>query len=489
MSHGRCIVVGRGVIGWAVAFELACRGWEVVVVGPRHRAGGAASRAAGAMLGVLGEVTALPDDPASATSLDLRIHAGAMYEGWLGRIAAHGGRAPTPGCGTFVVTAADREQDARALRAMCQLGEAHKLRVEHVAVSAVPGLSPSPAHAPGEAVFLADERWVDAAALLDALHDASVALGVATVEDEVAGLLNDHRVRGVRTASGSIEADEVVLCAGTAVGEIAASLGAAPLMPEVVCAKGVSMLIRARPVGGPLTAHALRTPNREFACGLHLLPRPDGSHYLGATNRASRISGVTGSATADELAYLLDGAAEELVAGVRSWERRSCAHGERPLSVDRLPIAGRTVVAGLSVATGTYRDGILLAPLIADTVARELSDGSCARVGVLSPSAPSRPRLAPPTPAELLAEGRAQLVEMARRRPAEAHWLDTLERAFNGLAGTTLGRDRGDRVRRRAETFLHRYPLVEMVPELLLELAHEQRGSGVPTRARVQHAC
>src|SRR5262245_45544421 len=89
MSGHDVVVAGTGVVGMSIALAAAEAGLNVGLAGPGHDADGAASRAAGAMLGVLGEHTAAERDLAD---LRFRHESAARWPGWLDTIAEHSGR-------------------------------------------------------------------------------------------------------------------------------------------------------------------------------------------------------------------------------------------------------------------------------------------------------------------------------------------------------------------------------------------------------------
>ena len=102
----------------------------------------------------------------------------------------------------------------------------------------------------------------------------------------------------------------------------------------------------------------------------YLVPRLDGSVVVGAT---SEERGFDRTVQAGAVHALLDDA-RALVPGIDELELGECLAGLRPGSPDNGPTVGWTAVRGLAVATGHYRNGILLAPLTADAVVALLGD-------------------------------------------------------------------------------------------------------------------
>src|SRR5262249_19634117 len=141
-------------------------------------------------------------------------------------------------------------------------------------------------------------------------------------------------------AGQCVEAAHLVLAAGV---RIPAVLGGGPLggaggLPPLGSGRGVSVVASA---GFDLPA-AVRTPNRGFACGAHLVPRGRGTVYLGATNRLSTEPDLHRRPSLDELATLIHDGAMELNTGLREAQLLGARGGHRPVTADHLPPVGRT---------------------------------------------------------------------------------------------------------------------------------------------------
>lgn len=453
------LVVGSGIVGAAVALRLAHDRRRVHLFAPADRVGGATD-ASGAMLGVLGETT--PEElPAEAA---LRLAAWQRYPAWLETVEHPISR------GTFVIAGAEREHDVRAIDAMQRAAALSGLRAERVAPEDVPCLDCAPGHALRAVLFLADEAWVDGPSLCRAAQAAALRSGrVTLVPDQVDTVVHRNGVvRGVRTRRGDTYTGEhVVVCVGAAVPALLERSGLdAGLVPRIMAAKGVGLLL-----SGPAERthpYVLRTPNRQFACGLHVVPRSAGSVYVGSTNSVgARAPGTAGAATAGEVSRLLDGAIREFSASLAEYAFTATMYGVRPLSADGLPVAGRTAMAGLSVATGTYRNGVLLAPLMADTIAAELDNAEPAAASVNI--SPRRLVAAVDVPA-VLRRGLAELVEHWRYDPS-SRWPDVVGPLLDRLASLALHADAAavDELRTAVELVAeHGRP--EMVPEAVRTL-------------------
>jgi glycine oxidase len=218
------------------------------------------------------------------------------------------------------------------------------------------------AHVSG-GMFVAAEGYIDNRLLGRALVAACRQLGVAIASvGSLAVECDARRVLGVHTDMGYAPAGAVVNAAGA----WAAAVPGIPASsrPPVVPRKG-QMLALETPIG--FVRHATWVPNG------YLVPRDDGRLLVGATDEQAGFDLRT---TAGGIAALLDAAltAAPALAGFTVSETWA---GLRPGSGDGRPFIGPAPLDGLFVATGHYRNGILLAPITARLVA-ECVDGRIA---------------------------------------------------------------------------------------------------------------
>jgi glycine oxidase len=222
-----------------------------------------------------------------------------------------------------------------------------------------PGLTPSfngGVHAPGEAA-------IDPRALTGALLTALAAAGaeVATGVEVVAGLFEGGRLIGVRTAAGEeLRAPATVLATGAWAGQ--AEWLPEPARPAVRPVKGQILELRSR--DGVAPCERIVASER-----VYLVPRPDGRLIVGAT---SEEQGFDTAVTAGGVHELLR-EAYRLLPDVAEMELVDSMAGLRPGTPDNLPLIGPGAIEGLVLATGHYRNGILLAPLTADAIAALLA--------------------------------------------------------------------------------------------------------------------
>ena len=223
-----------------------------------------------------------------------------------------------------------------------------------------PGLATSVAggiHAP-------DEAEADPRVIVAALAEAFAAAGgeLITGDEPVGAIMGGERIDGVRTRSGrELRAGSVVLASGAWSGE--ADWLPAEARPPVRPVKGQILVLRgAEPVCERIVASRW----------VYMVPRPDGRLVVGATVEER---GFDTAVTAGGVHELLR-EAYRLLPEVAELEIEEMTAGLRPGSPDNAPIVGAGRLDGLVLATGHYRNGILLAPLTADAVLAHLTGGA-----------------------------------------------------------------------------------------------------------------
>lgn len=336
MKSWEVIVIGGGIIGLSLAIELRKNGASLLVV-ERGEPGREASHAAGGMLVDYAEETHPALQPLATASalmypefvrqlqVDSRINADLRDQGTI--LFSSAGHENNSGLSSGPLTAVQLAELEPALTTIDH--PAFYLRERSV-----------------------DPRGLTAAALGAAKH---IGVDVSSGEEVTAVALADGRVCGVVTKKTTFHCDKVVNCAGAWSGQIAPH--AFPTRPV----KG-QMLCLISPAHG-LLKHVIRAPE------VYLIPRSDGRILAGATVEEAGFDKRTDVATIKRLYS----AAIALVPQLRNAKILEDWAGLRPGTPDGLPILGATGSPGYFVATGHFRDGILLAAITARVMAQVIA--------------------------------------------------------------------------------------------------------------------
>jgi glycine oxidase len=347
-------VVGAGLIGAGIAFELAKRGLRTVVVEKGGRPGRESSFAAGGVLAPNAEAELeTPLYGLKRRGLDL-------FPDWVAAIEKESGIDPEFRRDGLLAVALDESGEKENARREA-LVRATGQRVERLGAAEVGKREPAIAASARSALFFPDEARVDNERLSLAAAVAARRFGAEfRYGNPVTGLARaGSRVEGVITPFGRISAGATVLAAGA----WSAYVDGLPFAIPVKPARGQIVVLRAP---SPPIASVL-------SCGeIYAVPRNDGRVLIGAT---VEDVGFDKSVTAGAVRWLLDGAARFLPSFDSLPVETSWA-GLRPEAADHLPLIGAAPGAeGLFIATGHFRAGIVLAPLTALAIAALVAEG------------------------------------------------------------------------------------------------------------------
>jgi glycine oxidase len=363
------VVVGGGVIGLAIAWRAAGAGMTVTVVD--ETPGQGASWAAAGMLAPVTEV-----HYGERTLLDLNLAAADRWPSSSTEVEEASGHPVGYRPGGTLAVARDADDNA-ALEDLYQFQLRCGLEVERLRSRECRQLEPGLAPGIRGGVLAAGDHQVDNRALVQALLIACRRAGVRLLEGRVAELATDgDRVTGVVLAGGArLPAEAVVLAAGCWSGGLGGL--AAEALPPVRPVKGQLLHLRGS-AEEPLCSRNVR------GLEVYVVPRGDGRVVVGATVEERGFdTRVTAAAVHDLLR-----AALELLPDVAELELTETVVGLRPGSPDNAPMLGPAGPQGLVVATGHYRNGILLTPVTADAVAELLATGRVP--DLIAPFAPGR---------------------------------------------------------------------------------------------------
>jgi glycine oxidase len=349
-------IIGGGLIGASIAFELAAEKLRVIVL-DRQEAGREASWAAAGML------SPAPDSDRDIPLVPLGRESLKLYPQFAAAVQEASGE-PTSYTreGTveiFLTPHAEAERDSTV--AACHgLG----IGAESVSLDDARRLEPSIGPAARAAAWLSEEGTVEPRSLTEAVLTAARRRSVEIRSNcAVTGMLRaGDRCEGVVADGKEIPARHVVLAAGCFSVAVTSENNFLARYAPTRPVRGQMMALRGDAVG---LRRVLRSEKG------YLVPQRSGRILAGST---SEEVGFEKQVTPAGLRQVLN-AAVELCPALAGAEVLETWAGLRPGTPDDLPILGPTDIDGLLIATGHYRNGILLAPVTAKLIREWIVDG------------------------------------------------------------------------------------------------------------------
>lgn len=366
-------VLGGGIIGLVTAWRAAQRGLRTTVVDPEP-AGGAARAAAG----MLAAVTELHYN--EETLLALNLASAARYPEFVRELEEASGQDTGYRAAGTLSVALDSDDRAH-LRELHALQRRCGLDAEWLTGRECRRLEPMLAPAVRGGLRVDGDHQVDPRRLATALLRACERAGVTVRRASAVRLLTarGHATGAALDDGTELAAGQTVLATGSRSGQLA---GVPPeLLPPVRPVKGQVLRLRmpeARGAGAGAGAYGAppflsRTVRAVVRGGhLYLVPRGNGELVLGAT---SEEMGWDTTVTAGGVYELLRDA-HELLPGITELPLTETCAGLRPASPDNAPLLGPTALPGLLLATGHYRNGVLLTAVTGDVMGEVLATGT-----------------------------------------------------------------------------------------------------------------
>ncbi|MBW3595171.1 MAG: glycine oxidase ThiO [Actinobacteria bacterium] len=340
-------IVGAGAIGAACAWQLAQAGLDVTMIGDASAP--AASSVAAGMLAPVTEA-----EFGEEALLKLNLVSSELYPGFIEELNdAAGVDLGYRRCGTLMV--ARDSDDNRVLEQIHAFQRRLGLAAQRLSGRAARELEPVLAPRTRGAILVEDDHQIDPSAFVDALRRAAVAAGV---EERVGHVVEVGR-GFVRLEDGTtLSSGKVVVAAGSYTGTI----------------RGIAEMVPVRPVKGQLVHLRARRgallPTRNIrGLDVYVVTRADGRVVVGASVEEQ---GFDVTRTAGAVHDLLR-EAYAILPGITELEFVGVTAGLRPATPDNAPVIGE-IAPDVIVATGHYRNGILLTPITARAVAA-LVDG------------------------------------------------------------------------------------------------------------------
>jgi glycine oxidase len=346
-------VIGGGIMGCAVALRLCQRGLGVTVI-ERGIPGAEASSAAAGILGPQMEA----EGPGPLLELGLKSRA--LYPALAAELRDLTGiDVGYDRSGVLAVAFDEAGEAALSARRAWQL--ARGLRVDSLSGEAARAREPALGPAVRAALAFNDDAQVVARELARAFSQAAAGAGARFLTGRYVRrvLINNGAVTGLELDGDVLPAATVVVAAGSWSGLVEG----AGVPPAIVRpARGQLVSIETRP---PLFRHVVSAP------GGYLVPRRDGTVLAGST---VEMAGFRKEVTVGGLAAILT-LARTVIPALADAPVTGSWSNFRPFTEDHLPVMGATAVRGLVLATGHFRNGILLAPITAQAIAELIATG------------------------------------------------------------------------------------------------------------------
>tara|TARA_B100000029_G_scaffold291747_1_gene285313 strand:- start:2364 stop:3470 length:1107 start_codon:yes stop_codon:yes gene_type:complete len=335
------LIIGGGLIGLAIAYELAKKGRKVEILS-RNRSEAAGFVAAGML--------APHAEGLQGSLLQLGQLSQNCIPTWVQAIEKDSGvNCGLKNCGIIVPFHSADERDAHSSSSFGQILTRNELELE------VPGLDPAWQTA---LLFNQDGQIDNRRRLMRALEKACVSLGVHFQEGvQVIDVITEEETfKGVHilNAEGKVEvqhSDEGVLCSGAWSSQIFPRIRIFPVKGQMLSLQGPKAALR-RIIFGP---------------GTYLVPRDDGLIIVGATSE-KEAKFQTGLTPAGQ--HELHKGIQNLLPKANHWPQMERWWGFRPCTPDEGPLLGASSVQGLWLATGHHRNGVLLAAITAELIAK-----------------------------------------------------------------------------------------------------------------------
>lgn len=339
-QHSEIILIGGGLIGLSLAVELRLRGATVTVL----------SRTSTESAGLVGagmlapQAEQLPPGP----MLELCLRSRALYNDWTRKLEEITGL--DTGYWPCGILAPVYERPPCTRLEATPDTPSYWLESEAI-LQQQPGLG---ADVVGGWWFPQDGQVDNRRGLIKILQRAAQELGVKIVEGvRVEKLVNSPNqiITEIQTNQGNFRADHYILTAGAWSGQLLSI----PVYPR----KGQMLSVR---VPNPIQTLPLKQVL--FGSDIYIVPRRDGLIVIGAT---SEKVGFNSGLTPNGIEHLLSGAIR-LYPALKEFEIQEFWWGFRPETPDSMPLLGQSSWQNLTLATGHYRNGILLAPVTAKLI-------------------------------------------------------------------------------------------------------------------------
>jgi glycine oxidase len=370
-SSSDVVIVGGGIIGLSLAYQLALQKASVTVL-ERGQIGQEASTAGAGILAPQAEMEEM------SPLTDLCLASKSLYSSFVQELVSRTGvdiEFSQTGLLYVGFSGEDQQELARRYRWQKERGLPVQQLSPGEALEVEKNLNPNIVRA----LFFPQEAYVDNIKLVEALRIACGQMHVQLVTgcQGISVKADGHCVMGVESNSGFWKTGKTVIAAGSWSGMVTTPL---------------TYRIPISPVRGQVIAVKSSLPflgRTVYSHKGYLVPRRDGRIFLGTT---VEWAGYDKSVTVDGVHQILS-ATLEILPGIKPFPIQNFWAGFRPHCEDGNPVLGPSEIEGLIFATGHFRNGLLLAPITAKLLADLILNGTTSKL--LEGFSPSRFRKTP----------------------------------------------------------------------------------------------
>ena len=350
------VIIGAGVIGLSIAYELSRQGLSVTVLEKKKVGAGAVWASAG-MLAPISEAKSEESE-----LVDFALYSHSIYREFIESIEKISGL----NCGfndTGTLLIAMGKDDEGELEHLHEAQRSKGLSSAWLSQKEIFEIEPNLSGWVTSALLAENDYQVNSRALLIALAKSIIKLGGNIIEEaEVKTIIKfDEKLKSIKYISRDqefyLQSKQVVICSGAWTNSISNSLFEVDIRPV----KGQSIRLN----GPNMLKHVIRTSD------VYLVSRSNGELVVGGTVEEK---GFDNSIQAGSIMDLLRNA-WKVFPNIYEYEFRESTIGFRPAALNNLPLISQTNLDNTFVATGHFRHGILLAPGTAWAISKMLIKG------------------------------------------------------------------------------------------------------------------
>ncbi|MBM03984.1 MAG: glycine oxidase ThiO [Chloroflexi bacterium] len=350
------VIIGAGVIGLSIAYELSRQGLSVTVL-EKEKVGAGAVWASAGMLAPISEAKSEESE-----LVDFALYSHSIYREFIESIEKISGL----NCGfndTGTLLIAMGKDDEGELEHLHEAQRSKGLSSAWLSQKEIFEIEPNLSGWVTSALLAENDYQVNSRALLIALAKSIIKLGGNIIEEaEVKTIIKfDEKLKSIKYISRDqefyLQSKQVVICSGAWTNSISNSLFEVDIRPV----KGQSIRLN----GPNMLKHVIRTSD------VYLVSRSNGELVVGGTVEEK---GFDNSIQAGSIMDLLRNA-WKVFPNIYEYEFRESTIGFRPAALNNLPLISQTNLDNTFVATGHFRHGILLAPGTAWAISEMLIKG------------------------------------------------------------------------------------------------------------------